>query len=211
MLERIEYIYAKFVKKYLRGRAISKSSIDRTAVVISGSQVVNSSIGRYSNSGYDCQILNCDIGAFCTIAANVVIGSAEHPMEWVSMSPVFENVKNSGSTKRFAKLDLPNDKRTTVGNDVWIGQGAIIKGGVKVGTGAVIGAGAVVTKDVEPYAIVAGCPARLIRYRFDENLRQKLLNSNWWNLSDDQLSLLGNLINDPLNFLNRLMDIQKCK
>ena len=115
------------VKKYLRGKAIKKSKIDRSAVICSGSQVINSSIGRYSNCGYDCQILECTIGNFCSIAADVIIGSDEHPMHWVSMSPVFENVKNSGSAKRFSKLPLPVAKRTIIGNDVWIGYGAIIK------------------------------------------------------------------------------------
>lgn len=204
MIGKLSYLYSRFVKKYLRGKAIKKSKIDRTAVICSGSQVINSSVGRYSNCGYDCQILECTIGNFCSIAADVVIGSDEHPMHWVSMSPVFENVKNSGSTERFAKLPLPTAKRTIIGNDVWIGYGAIIKRGINIGTGAVIGAGAVVTKNVEPYAIVAGCPAKLIRYRFEESLRLKLLESKWWTLTDNQLYKIGPFVNDPHKFLAEL-------
>ena len=204
MIRKFSYLYSRFLKKYLRGKAIKNSTIDGTAIICSGSQVIDSSIGRYSNSGYDCQILNCDIGSFCSIAANVVIGSSEHPLDWVSISPVFENVKNSGSSKRFARLSLPEAKRTTIGNDVWIGYGAIIKAGVCIGTGAVIGSAAVVTKNVEPYAIVAGCPAKLIRYRFDEPLRRKLLNSKWWELSDDNLTKVGLFVNDPNKFLSKL-------
>lgn len=204
MYTRLSYLYSKLFKKYMRGKSITNSNIDGTAVIFSGCQVMNSTMGQYSYCGYDCVILNCDIGSFCSIAANVAIGSAEHPLNWVSMSPVFENVKHSGPPRRFARLPLPENKRTVIGNDVWIGYGAIIKAGVSIGTGAVIGSGAVVTKDIEPYAIVAGCPAKLIRYRFDKSLCERLLDSEWWNLPEKDLDALGETMQNPETFLEAL-------
>ena len=73
-----------------------------------------------------------------------------------------------------------NDDKTIIGNDVWVGYGATILRGVNIGNGAIIGAGAVVTKDVPPYAVVAGVPAKIIRFRFDDNKIDSLQKSNWW-------------------------------
>ena len=89
-----------------------------------------------------------------------------------------------------------------IGHDVWIGRSAIVLAGVTVGDGSVIGAGSVVTKDVPPYAIVAGNPARLIRYRFDENVIQKLKEINWWNFSEARLKTFGGVFNDVEGFLS---------
>ena len=93
--------------------------------------------------------------------------------------------------------------RTSVGHDVWIGEGAFIKAGVCIGTGAVVGMGAVVTKDVPPYAIVAGNPARVIRKRFSDEMIQSLLATAWWDKGDAELTLLGSYINDPDEFIKK--------
>lgn len=174
------YYYSKFFKKYIRGKCIKDSSIAASAVINSGSSVINSVIGAYSYCSYDCYIDSASIGKFSSIANEVIIGGDEHPMEWLSMSPVFQNVRHSGPIKRFARHELPPVKRTLIGNDVWIGNRAIIKQGVTIGDGAVVGAGAVVTKDVPPYAIVVGVPAKVIRFRFDEKTIALLLNTKWW-------------------------------
>ena len=202
----LSYIYSKILKK-LRGNAIRNSRIDKTAVIYSGSSVSSSIIKKYSYCGYDCSISNTVIGAFCSISDHVVIGGAEHPMQWISTSPVFENVKHSGPTKRFSIHNLPPIKQTIIGNDVWIGHAATVKQGVCIGDGAVIGTGAIVTKDVPPYAIVVGCPAKIIKYRFNEETINRLLSLQWWNLSDDKLILLAPYIQDPKLFIDKLENL----
>jgi len=122
------------------------------------------------------------IGSYCSIAASVLfIAAGEHPMSSVSSYP-FPNAHRFGPpTRDIAKGPI------TVGNDVWIGSRAIVLSGVKIGDGAVVGAGAVVTKDVQPYAVVAGNPAKLIRHRFEPTVIEGLLAIRWWDWSDDQI------------------------
>lgn len=206
----VSYLYGKFFKKFLRGKCIINSHIDKTAKINSGASIVDSSIGRYTYTCYDDEIINAEIGNFCSISDEVVIGGAEHPMEWVSTSPVFQNVKHSGPERKFSEFDFVGSKRTVIGNDVWIGRKAIIKAGVTIGDGAVIGSGAVVTKDVPPYAVVAGVPAKIIRYRFDEETIRSLMETKWWELNDEKLEKVARYINDPNMFLKIIDDITCC-
>lgn len=204
---KLSYIYAKVVKKILRGKAVYSSQIDATTKVNSGCSITNCTIGRYNNIGYDNEICNTEIGSFCSFSDHVFIGGDEHPLEWVSTSPVFENVKHSGPSRKFASFDVRAGKRTFIGNDVWIAHNVSIKAGVTVGTGVAIGTGAVVTKDVPPYAVIAGCPAKVIKYRFDEATIAALLDSRWWELTDEQLDKVAKYIQEPGKFIkmvNRL-------
>lgn len=189
------YFYSRALKK-ARGSALRGSVIHDSSKVESGSTVVNSSMARHSFCGYDCSIINCDIGAFCSIASKVSIGGARHPTEFVSTSPVFLSHKDSVREK-FAYHEYLPVIRTTVGNDVWIGEGVLVKAGMKIGDGSVIGMGAVVTKDVAPYSIVAGNPAQLIRLRFESDVIDALLRMKWWTLPDSELRRLGPVFNDP--------------
>ncbi|MDB8920778.1 CatB-related O-acetyltransferase [Parabacteroides merdae] len=204
----LSYIYAKIFKKIIRGKAIINSQIEKTTKVNSGCSIVNSTIAHYNNIGYDNEINNAVIGSFCSFSDHVFIGGDEHPLDWVSTSPVFENVKHSGPACKFALFDLPPQKKTIIENDVWIAHNACIKAGVIVGTGAVIGTGAVVTKDVPPYAIVAGVPAKIIRYRFNDEIIRKLLDSEWWNLTDKQLKKIAVYITDPLRFIEEVKKVK---
>jgi acetyltransferase-like isoleucine patch superfamily enzyme len=195
----IKYIWAKVLKK-MHGSAIIRSNIHYTSKVESGSQVVNSIMQRYSFCGYDCVLINCEIGSFCSIANNVIVGGAMHPVDWVSTSPVFYAGRDSVKQK-FSTHKREVDKITKIGHDVWIGQNVIIKQGVTIGTGAVIGMGSVVTKDVEPYTIVAGNPAKLIKMRFDEDTIIKLQQSKWWELDKKYLKVYAADIKDPAKFI----------
>lgn len=198
----IRTIWAKIFKK-IRFSSIRNSTIDKTSMVESGCNIVSVKMDRYSFCGYDCEIINVEIGSFCSIANNVVIGGAMHPIEWVSTSPVFYKGRDSVK-KKFSEFKRVEDKRTTIGHDVWIGQGVYVKQGVSIGTGAVIGMGSVVTKDVSPYSIVAGNPAKLIRYRFNEKIIKGLLDSKWWEFSNSKLSEVSKNIQTPELFLQKL-------
>ena len=198
------YYWPKILKK-LRGSSIKNCKIHRTSKVESGSNIVNTTFGRHSFCGYNCEITNAEIGSFCSIANAVIIGGGKHPMDWVSMSPVFYEGRDSVKTK-FSIHKREPVKKTVVGNDVWIGQYALIGQGIKIGTGAVIGMGSVVTKDIEPYTVVAGCPARPLRKRFDDHDITKLLESKWWEMSDSQLTQFAELFTTPTAFINKLKE-----
>lgn len=120
------------------------------------------------------------IGRFCSFGQNVTIGQSKrtHPIDWASSSHALCTDHKH----------LP--ARTIIGNDVWVGDSAVIMEGVTIGHGAIIGRNAIVTKSVEPYQIVAGNPAKSIRYRFDEKIRKNLLESRWWELNLDDLKKL---------------------
>lgn len=192
------YMLSRVIKK-LRFSSISGCQIHPTSVIESGSQVVNTVMDRHSFCGYDCTILQCRIGAFCSIADNVYIGGSKHPMHFASTSPCFLSHKDSVKTK-FAKHDYYELPQTIIGADVWIGHGAKIKAGITIGHGAVIGMGAIVTKDVPPYAIAGGNPSKIIKFRFEKELRDKLLKSKWWLLEDEALRALGPYIPNPEQF-----------
>lgn len=198
----LSYFICKLLKKS-RLRAVKRSFIHSTAKIESGSHVVDSSFGRHSFCGYDCEVSNSDVGSFCSIANEVIIGGGMHPIAWVSTSPVFYKGRDSVKAK-FSSHERMRVKRTNIDHDVWIGARAIVKQGVNIGIGAVVGMGSVVTKDVEPYAIVGGCPAKVIRKRFDDETVRRLLESRWWEYSDEQLTSYATVFVDPDEFLRKL-------
>ncbi|MDS4048381.1 CatB-related O-acetyltransferase [Accumulibacter sp.] len=189
------YVVSRVLRK-ARGNAITGSVIDPTSKIESGSTIVRTRFDRHSFCGYDCTFIDCDVGAFCSIANRVTAGGARHPMEYVSTSPVFLAHRDSVKTK-FSRHPYAWRVRTTIGHDVWIGENVLIKGGVNVGHGAVVGMGSVVTRDVPPYAIVAGNPAHLIRMRFGAEMIEALLKLEWWNLPDQELRRLAPQFTDP--------------
>ena len=142
------------------------------------------------------------IGKFCQIAAGVefVMNGANHQMNAVSTFPFY--TLEGWDMKPPEKSDLPFKGDTVIGNDVWIGQNATILPGVHIGDGAIIGANSVVASDVEPYSIVVGNPAKLIRYRFDGELTSLLLKFKWWDKPVEEINaLIPVLTNSDLEFV----------
>lgn len=201
-MKRILYFWSKFFKK-LHSKAIVNSYIHPLSKVEAGSEITNSTFAKHSYCGYNCKIINTKIGSFTSIANNVIIGAGMHPIEWVGTSPVFYEGTDSISTK-FSKHKRSSSKITTIGNDVWIGDSVLIKQGVEIGHGSVIGMGSVVTKNIEPYSIYAGNPAKLIRKRFDDKLINELLNICWWDLTDQELNHYAEFFTNPNKFVEKL-------
>ena len=172
------------------------ATIDRNTVITSNCKIgekvhilrdcyiSTSNIGNYTYISKYSILQNTTVGNYCSISQNVICGLGNHPLDYFSTSPIFYHSKNTFGINVIGNNDNYTDyKHIMIGNDVWIGARVIILDGVRIGDGACIAAGAVVTKDVPPYAIVAGIPAKIIRYRVDEEKRKLLINSKWWNLS----------------------------
>lgn len=198
----VGYIWNRLLKK-IRGVAVINSQKSVSTKFGSGSQIINSTFGKYSYCGYDCKVINCQVGSFTSIADKVIIGGLNHPYDWVSTSPVFYEDRSLIKHK-FTKFKRGQDPITTIGSDVWIGEGAYIKAGVNIGHGSVIGMGSVVTKDVPPYSIVAGIPANVIKKRFADSICEALLRTEWWNLSEEGLNNLSTYIQNPEQFIQNL-------
>ena len=208
VIEVIRYIYSRLFRK-LAGVAVKDSRVHSTAKIEAGSSFINSEIDRHSFLGYGCDVYRTNIGPFCSIANGVMIGAGEHPSNWVSTSPVFYEGRDSVK-KKYSTYQRDAHSETIIGADVWIGHGVKVRRGVTIGVGAIIGMGAIVTRDVEPYSVVGGAPARFIRWRFDADVRNRLIESNWWTLDDRSLELLAENIRSPRMFLAQL-EALKCE
>jgi len=161
-------------------------------------------VGPFSYIGYRSNFTFTEIGSFCSIGPEVICGLGKHPVDFVSTYPGFYSKEPTGSVWFGAHHEFKEQNKTVIGSDVWIGARAVIIGGVTIGTGAIVAAGSVVTKDVPPYAIVGGVPAKIIRFRFNEMMIQQLLNSKWWKCSEDELKRLCVYMNNPDEFLLHL-------
>ena len=188
----------------------SKSNINRNSKINRFVKIVNSSIGKYSYIAPNSWIVNTEIGSFCSIAANVNIGLESHTINNISTSPIFTEKNNATGKSWINKDTFKSSSRTIIGSDVWIGHGALIKAGIIIGDGAIIGAGAVVTKNVLPYSIVGGIPAKFIRKRFNEEIIDQLIKLKWWNLSDDILKNNIEIFQKENFTINDLTKISKC-
>lgn len=184
-----------------------------------GNNVVlkSSSIGIGTYISARSSIICTKIGRFCAIGNNVQTCLGLHPTkEFVSIHPAFFSThKQAGFTfveqskfKEHKYIDKKEQFVVSIGNDVWIGNNVSIMDGVKVSDGAIIGNGAIVTKDVKPYEIVAGIPARKIGQRFNDSEIKILLELEWWNYSMEKIKSLSHLFNDSKN-INVLKDAFK--
>lgn len=172
--------------------------------VSSKTQVIGCTVGKYSYFGNDCYFLKTRIGRYCSIASESKVVYGNHPTStFVSTHPSFYS-KNRSAGRSFVKKDKYDEYSyaddyqhlVIIGNDVWIGSGSTIIAGVKIGDGAIIAAGAVVNRDVPPYAIVGGVPARIIRYRFNDEQISKLSEIKWWDKDEDWIKGHADMFED---------------
>ncbi len=184
------YLINKFLRLINRP-ALRDCEIDKTARIGTGSNCIAVKVGRYSYMGKNTSAANARIGAFCSIASYCAIGGGAHPLDMISTSPVFCEGRNVFG-RHFGNIPVEINKPVVIGNDVWIGEGVFIADGLTIGDGAVIGAHSVVTHDVPTYAVVAGAPARILRFRFSEEEIKKLLDIKWWDWPEEKLALRGN-------------------
>lgn len=185
--------------------SIVDSLLGRYTEVQRGSELIDVELDDYSYVMEYCQISHCRIGKFANIASSVRINPGNHPTDWVSMHHC------QYRRARYGFDDWDDDaffawraaQQVTIGHDTWIGHRAIILAGLAVGNGAVVGAGAVVTADVPPYAIVAGTPARVIRYRFPLKIAAKLQEICWWDWGHETIKERLSEFRDIRTFIDR--------
>lgn len=165
--------------------------------------IMKTTIGDYTYIAPNPYISYAVIGKCCSIGPNLTCGWGVHPIDSISTHPMFFSTMKQNGISLSAVDKIEERKLITIGNDVFIGANVTILDGVTIGDGAVIGAGAVVSKDIPPYAIAVGCPIRIIRYRFDEDTRKKLLQIKWWNLDEEHLQDVERMIFDVEGFVKK--------
>lgn len=201
------------------GAILPRNTVFESPCAIKRMQVIHSlHMGAFSY-GVSGFYFGCRVGRYCSFGEEVQIGRHPHAMHWVTTSPYFYT-----PYKNVLDMDLPGGiemtpadfrrttkpvvaKLTIIGNDVWIGHGAFIMPGVTIGDGAVVGAMAVVTKDVPPYAVVVGSPARIMKFRFPDDQVRMLIESKWWEFAPWDMK--GAPVDDIPAFVEFVMNLRK--
>lgn len=167
------------------GAAVARVETPGNLTLDKHAVVSRSELGKYFGLGCFSYVTNSRIGRYCTFGSRVSVGAFSHPTDWLSI----HEFQYRGTANVFGESIIdegvniaPQNRLTEIGNDVWIGDNACVRSGVKIGSGAVIGMGSVVTRDVPPYAIVVGNPARVLRHRFEPDVIAELLELRWWEL-----------------------------
>ncbi len=171
------------------GATVRRSKLGRYNLICERANLICSELGDYSYIGGDSFVGNTCIGKFCSIGPKVMIGLGMHPTRgFVSTHPIFYSTTFPSKNTFATEQGFVEQGRVTIGHDVWIGASAIIADNIKIGTGAIVGAGAVVVENIEPYSVVGGVPAKLLRKRFSDNEIEELLESEWWHVDEQILA-----------------------
>jgi phosphonate metabolism protein (transferase hexapeptide repeat family) len=169
--------------------SVARSTLGRFTEIGARTKFVESSLGDYSYIVNDGDVIYTTIGKFCSIAAQVRINPGNHPAWRASQSHFTYRASKyfDGESDESEFFGWRRQHSCSIGHDVWIGHGVTILAGRKVGTGAIVGSGAVVTRDVAPYEIVGGIPARTLKRRFPEKVADAMLELAWWDWSHERL------------------------
>lgn len=182
----LKYLFSKLIYKF-QIPSCRNCEFASHVKVLPKTNLLNVKVGKYTYIGANNSMQNVEIGSFCSIGSYVAAGGGIHPMDRPATSTIFYDPNNCFRTKLFINNSDVIQPKTIIGNDVWIGDNVYIKAGVNVGDGVIIGAHSVVTHDVPPYAIVAGVPARIIKYRFNDDIITKFLAEKWWDWETEDI------------------------
>ena len=188
MTEPLDWLHEPSLDMFL-GDPLKGQFFEKGSMLPANLSVFNFLIGR--NSYYQCISQapnNVVIGRYSSINSTAILGAVSHFYQGFSTG-LLNDAGNEIPLEKLAEGPLRNP--TVIGCDVWIGAYSVIMRGVKVGHGACVGAGAIVTKDVPPYAIVVGVPARILKYRFTPEIIERMLRNKWWELSSNFIAGLG--------------------
>ncbi|TRT76424.1 MAG: CatB-related O-acetyltransferase [Microcystis aeruginosa Ma_AC_P_19900807_S299] len=168
---------------------VRETEIGANVKIYPYAKVINSKIDSYTYIGTNTKVNRANLGKFCSIGPDCKIGLGKHPSSgnYVSSNPIFYSTLNQLEITFSDQNYFDELGNITIGNDVWIGTNVIIRDDVNIGDGVIIAAASVVTKDIPSYAVYAGVPAKLIRYRFNEELIDFLLQIKWWNKDESWL------------------------
>ncbi len=170
-----------------------------------GVRVNNSDLGTHTYLAPGCLINNTSLGKFCSVGAGVKTGLGIHPVsDFISTHPAFYSLRKQSGKTFIQQQRFQEEARIVIGHDVWIGANAVILDGVTIGNGAVIAAGAVVTKNIAPFEIVGGVPAKHIRFRFAPDEIKRIEETAWWNKDEDWLRLHANLFLKKEDFFRNI-------
>lgn len=193
--------------------SLTNSTISSKSKIYQPYRLANSSVDDYTYISANSRISMAEIGKFCSIGPNLICGWGMHPTNGISTSPMFYSTAKQNGTTISTYNKIEEQKKITIGHDVFIGANVTILNGVRIGSGAVIGAGAVVSKDIPPYAIAVGNPIKLLRYRFDDETIKKLLAIKWWDWPLNKLQIVEKYFFTIDEFIkkstdNKMMKIQ---
>ncbi len=170
----LKYLIKRFLTLFKKPQwMLYKNKVGKNVEICKGAYMTHSEIGHHSYIGMYSYINHVKTGSYCSISGYVTIGAMEHDYSDISTST---HLGSNGY----------DDRITYIGNDVWIGAQVVVRQGVRIGDGAVIGANSFVNKDVPPYAIIFGSPAKVYKYRFDEKKIKKIKDSKYWILPKEE-------------------------